>query len=436
VLQYNICMTTATDSNKILAFIKTNFPVATFPKIDLSELSKIMVGKILHQIQLAKNSWKINETYRHHTLSMDTAGSGTDFPKGDDFSYILPKIRDTFENLKKIGKTFSFIVGSRIFHIHIIQPIYPNRRINHTKIYAMFDRMIEQIYVWLYVASHFSESKCSPELSIYIYLTDLKKTMAQINDEEPIDKEHANTAFTVACPAERKNEIIIFRKEEWFKVLIHETFHSLGLDFAILPEGPANNAMFSIFPIKCDLRFSETYCESWAEIINVIFMCVDKYCHTDEYRKNSILQMRTLCKMIEEGLHRERIFSLFQCVKILRHYNLRYIDLYDKSSGASSKKRGKYSEKTSVFSYFILKSIILFYYDDFIEWCSTHNRGTIQFKKIQSYVLKFVDFVRQKYNSSDYLDGIEMIEGWFSKNGGENDRFIDGTLRMSVNEYI
>ena len=425
-------MTTINDANKLSTFIKTHFQNTRFSKIHLSELSKILVGKILHQIELAANSWKINETFTHHTLSIST----DTFPKGRDFHYIIPKIKESFENLKKIGKTYSFRIGSRIFHIHIIQPIYPYRRLNHTKTYELFDQMIEQIYIWLYVASHFSKSKCSPDLSIYIYLTDLKKTIPELNrgneSEVPISQEHANTAFTMACPAARENEITIFRKEEWFKVLIHETFHSLGLDFATLPEKPAIHAMFSIFPIKCDLRLYETYCESWAEIINVVFVCVKKYRHTDEYRNNSILQIPKLVKMIENGMHTERIFSVFQSVKVLAHYKLTYTDLYDTTNSAKNRKR-QYTEKTSVFSYYILKSIVLFYYNDFIEWCSVHNRGTIQFKKMPGTILKFVEFIKQKYNLPDYLESVRIIEEWFSNNG-DIDEFIQTTLRMSVSE--
>ena len=417
-------MTTINDANKLSTFIKNHFPHTTFSKIQLSELSKILIGKILHQMELAINSWKINETFAHHKLS-----SGETFPKGRDFDYIIPKIKDSFENLEKIGKTYSFRIGSRNFHIHIIQPIYPYRRLNHTKTYELFDQMIEQIYIWVYVASYFSESKCSPDLSIYIYLTDLKKSIAELNRESPISREHANTAFTMACPVGRENEITIFRKEEWFKVLIHETFHSLGLDFATLPEEPAINAMFSIFPIKCDLRLYETYCESWAEIINVLFVCVKKYRHTDD---SVNLQMPKLVKMIENGMHTERIFSLFQSVKVLKHYNLTYTDLYYITGSAKNRKR-QYTEKTSVFSYYILKSIVLFYYNDFIEWSSVHNRGTIQFKKIQGTILKFVEFIKQKYNLPDYLESVRIMEEWFS-NKIDIDEFIQTTLRMSVSE--
>ena len=41
---------------------------------------------------------------------------------------------------------------------------------------------------------------------------------------------NCNSAVTFACAS--KGKLLIYRKEEWKKVLIHELFHSLCLDFA------------------------------------------------------------------------------------------------------------------------------------------------------------------------------------------------------------
>jgi hypothetical protein len=71
------------------------------------------------------------------------------------------------------------------------------------------------------------------------------------------------------------NGIYIFRKEEWFKVFIHETFHSLGLDFARMPEESANQALFSIFPVRCDYRFYEAYTETWATILHSLILAME-----------------------------------------------------------------------------------------------------------------------------------------------------------------
>ena len=67
-------------------------------------------------------------------------------------------------------------------------------------------------------------------MNIYIFLTDLKKKLPEHTGQE-IGKINVNTGFTMTCRP--KSNIVIYRKEEWFKVLIHETFHNFGLDFFV-----------------------------------------------------------------------------------------------------------------------------------------------------------------------------------------------------------
>ena len=52
-----------------------------------------------------------------------------------------------------------------------------------------------------------------------------------INVLEPIN---INGGVSNVCVKNSLSEIVIFRREEWFKVLIHETFHNYGLDFSDL----------------------------------------------------------------------------------------------------------------------------------------------------------------------------------------------------------
>lgn len=384
-------------------FIKNNIPIQ-LQNHNLSDISQILLGKIVNQMELAVNSWKLNQTYREHIL-----GPG-EFPKGTDYEYIVEEVRKELDNKKKIGKMYSFVIGSRTFTIYAVYP-YDGKP---TNIYPRIDAAIKKMYVWLFVADHFSESECSPHLSIYWYLTKHKKVLPR--EHEVIDRVHVNTAFTMACPTSA-NSIYIFREEEWFKVLIHESFHSLGLDFARLPEDVANRAMFSIFPIQCDLRFSEVYTECWAEIIHVLFISVSEYTC-----KESTIDIHKLSQMIENKMIDEKIFSMFQLSKVLHHNKLRYTDLFVKNS---------YKEKSHVFSYYVLKSICIFFYNEFIDWTTINNRGTLTFKKTQQNVLSLVDFIKSRYKNDEYLRTIDVLEKMINilPDGPEMK-----TLRMSISE--
>jgi len=367
------------------------------PSLHLSELSYIMLEKIIYQIHLGR---KVKGEITSKKLGQD------EFPKGVDFYHIVDEIRDDIENMSKIGKRYEFKIGDRLFVIYAIVPEKSSGSLLEK--YRMLDAAVKKMYIWLFVARHFSPTECSTSLTVYWYLTEHKKELPY--KREPIDQENANTAFTTACPIS-PNNIYIFRKEEWFKVFIHETFHSFGLDFAKMFEKPANDAMFSIFPVRCDVRFYETYTEMWAEIINVLFVCLGK--------KGSISQ-----KKIEDALQKERMFSLFQCVKILNHHNITYEKLLTKDGGS------RYTESTHAFSYYILKSICMFFYSDFIEWCSRRNKGTIAFFKTQNNILSLVDFIKRKHNDPDYIMAIKILEHWFSTTKYKGP--LMETMRMTI----
>lgn len=401
------------DSKKILHFIK-QFNISRFSH--LSNISKSMISKIVDCMEQATKS------YNKNTCIKTILDLSHTFPRGKNYNHIVEEIKQDFENQPKIGKQYSFSIGSRNFTVYLIKPYSDSQN----GLYKMFDKMIYKIYIWLFICDHFSNSLCSPDVKIYIYMTNHKKRLPEISFK-PLDEIHANTAFTFACPI-TSNEIYVFRNEEWFKVLIHESFHCFGLDFATLPEEEAEKNMFSIFPISCNLRFYETYTEIWAEIINVLFISVNSYpCH------ESVINIHRLSKIIENHLYHEQIFSLFQCTKVLHHLGLKYKDLYEISDRAKLLRHERYKENTHVFSYYILKCIIMFHYNDFIEWCIKHNNGSIQFTKTQDNILRLFKFVKSKYNSTEYLRTIEIFEKWFwfSKKGDHN---VMNTMRMSISE--
>ncbi len=379
-------------------FIKKNIGPSMIP-MRLSGPSKALINKIADQILLGQDSWMSRRKYSEHVLGDD------EFPKGVDFEYIDPEIREEIERFSKIGKKYSFIVGGRTINVYAVYPYSGSGAINKIAVYKMLDESVKKMYIWLYAGSHFAPTDCSRELTVYWYLTDEKKVLPEI-DGEPIRALHANTAFTFAC-SPVPNNIYIYRKEEWFKVFIHESFHSLGLDFAKMPEDIANTEVFKIFKVDCDLRFYEAYTETWAEIINVLFVCMENQGLIFEILMND-----------------ERMFSLFQKTKILDHQKIKYRGLLSKNN---------YKEETPVFSYYILKSIMMFFYDDFIEWSIDNNHGSITFKKTPENIKSLVSFIRGRFDNPEYLKSIDEFEGWFSQNGHKKGREME-TLRMSVND--
>jgi len=384
------------------------------PTEHLSELSHTLIDKIMYHIREGSNAYKKEKTFREHILQPD------EFPKGPDFNYIVEDIRKDIERFSKIGKKYTFEIKERTFTIYAVYP-YKERVTSFKKIYHSLDNAVIKMYIWLYVLSHLAPVECSRELTVYWYAMGNKK---KIPEGGAMDERHANTGFTHACPI-GSNAIYLFRYEEWFKVFIHETFHSFGLDFANMPEESSNREMFSIFPVYCDLRFYESYTETWAEIIYILFMSLIK-----NGQKKRGTQKKRKGESFETMMENERKFSIFQKVKILRHHHLSYRELCEGGF--------KYEEKTPVFSYYTLKSIFMYHYNDFIEWCIKKNKGTFAFKKTQLNIRMLIDFVRTKYKDPEYMKSVEEMENWFSKSRknrtSENVNDAMQTLRMTVNE--
>lgn len=340
-------------------------------------------------------------------------------PKGYDFEYCEPIIKSEIENMKNTACIYSFSIKNRDFQIAFVSPY------KKSECEQKFNTYIKRIYIWLYIATTYSPPICSQKLNIYLYLTSLKKSTP--SNQEIFSQIHANTAFTTSC--KKNTEIHIYREEEWFKVLVHESFHCFGLDFSAENQQQINKEIQSIFPIKTRVNAFEVYCEMFAEIINVMFVShhlTSKIENLDNY----------IDKMIEKTqrlLNKERIFSLFQCSKVLNCYGIKYTDLFEKTDSAALRRLHYRENNTNIFSYYILKSFFMFFYDDFLAWCFLHNQGSIAFNR--KNMAEFVIFIKEHYSQKDFLKEIENMERFFIDNRGKNiNNTIMKNMRMSLYE--
>lgn len=265
-----------------------------------------------------------------------------------------------------------------------------------------------RVFMWLNMVS--LNSTCVESLEIYIYLTPFKKQLPD-NKIEVIGPVHANTGYTYRC--EKKNQIVIYREEEWFKVLLHETMHAFGNDFVndVHTDWSKNKAktsdlkqLFSL-PSHIDIQLSETYSEIWARIINVAFQT---------YFKNPpSLESRTakqFKKNFEFYLNLEIVFSLYQCIKILDFMGVNYKILVDDSEDSKKMMRSFYRENTHVFAYYVLTSILLHSHDDFFSWCIKNNGPGLNMFKVKAAQHSFAELIASCYKKHDLLQKIVETE--------------------------
>ena len=352
-----------------------------------------------------------------------------EFQKSSSYSHIPLYIKSLIEKSVKYEKTYHFKINADTYTVVMVYPLTQLQlQTKPSMIDHFFEQSLYKIYLWLFVADRFASHQCSNKMNIYLYFTDHLKVLSKIK-MEPLDTIHANTAFTTSCSP--STEIVLFRLEEWFKAYIHETFHNLGFDFSTMDNAEGNKRILELFPIQKDVRLFETYCETWAEIIHIMF--VSFFSTQNKHNWSLILQ-----KM--EGLLRyEKMWSAFQCAKILNHYRLSYEQLTNINCPIAKKLRERqYKENTYILSYFVIKAMLIVQSNDFIEWCLCHNGTTLNFKKTPQNIVEYCGLVTKIYQTPKWLAYIEPMEKWFNDpiNTGHDKikSMEEQTLRMTAIE--
>ena len=291
-----------------------------------------------------------------------------------------------------------------------------------------YNKHVDSIIMWLFILNEYASKQCASNLVVYFYFTSLEKRLPNSNIQI-LDENNVNTAFTTTCP--KDSEIVVYRKEEWFKVFIHESFHNFGLDFSDMNNAECTSRILSIFPVNSEVNLYESYTEFWAEIINALFcsfFSLKNKANLVEFLSNS-----------EFFINFERTYSFFQLTKALQFMGLTYTDLYSKNVHRKVLRETLYKEKTNVLSYYVIKTILMNNYQDFLFWCSNHNLSLLQFKKTINNQNEFCKFIERNYKKSTMLEGVEQSQKFlnvlYSKNRRRvNDNYILSNLRMSICE--
>jgi hypothetical protein len=291
-----------------------------------------------------------------------------------------------------------------------------------------YNKYVDYMLVWLFIVNEYSSKSCVDELKIYIYHTTLLKLLPETNIEI-LNQNNVNTAFTRTCP--KKSEIVVFRKEEWFKAFIHETFHNFGLDFSDMNQSMCNEKILSLFPVNSEVNLYESYTEFWARIINALlcsYINMKDKDDIDEFLMGS-----------EFFINFERIFSFFQMIKVLNFMDMTYKNMYERTPISNNIRTMMFNERTSVLSYYIITLILFNSYQDFVSWCATNNTNLLQFKKTTSNLDNFCKYIEKKYRTKTLLDGIKCSESLFSNVEKRSKRqnnlgYLIKSLRMTICE--
>jgi len=286
------------------------------------------------------------------------------------------------------------------------------------------DQYIEQVkmmYMWLNICDKYADKHCTRTLNVYIYPTPFNKNLPP-STTTVLGPDQVNTAFTSACAP--KGQIIVFREEEWFKVFIHETFHAYGLDFAT---SNGNNykefkkQIAAIFPIKSDFDLYEAYTETWARIINCLLCSFNSL--ENKKDKKAFMENFLLC------IELERMFALYQCIKVLSFMGLHYKDLHMKENTLSAQL---YNEDTHVFAYYVMTAVFLNDYEGFLLWCRKNNTTLMKFNGSDKGFQLFLEYIKSTHNCESLQQGIVMMGRLMEQHKKNTNAELVKSTRMSL----
>ena len=310
--------------------------------------------------------------YENNKIKLDIEENDNSVPSG---GFIDKTISDYISNTnKKVYKYTVDLLGRKI----IIKFYLFNKENEQYLI-----RGLKNIISWLIVCSKYSSIKCNKILEIDIYLTDKEKKFPNEKGKilGPIN---LNTGYSGVCLPD--NQIVIYRKEEWFKVFIHETFHAYefqpdSVNDELLLEGIKSE----IEGINADISITEMYVEVWARIINS--------CYSSIYNSNNFNEFLSILSF---NLRVESIFSIIQSIRVLDYMDLNFEDIVKKNKLFL---KNNYKEETNVFSYIILSSVVLNNSYNFVSWCYKNNLNIFKFDNSREKVKLFVDLIKTDFKN-------------------------------------
>ena len=314
-------------------------------------------------------------------------------------------IRKYIKNKRNVRVRYKLRILNREIEIEFL--LFEIDNFNLEKYIDYLDNRINMMRLVLYFMIKNSNKECNDKLQIIIYLTELEKRLPK-KKGEILGPENVNSGYSYVCI--RSGLIVVFRREEWFKVFIHECMHSFGMEFSTMNLKEIRRELGEIFRIKVDINLFEAYTEFLAKLLNIgVISYVNNVRNKGKYLIN-----------VERFLDKERFFSVFQAKKVLEYNRVEYKNILEKET--------KYHENSSIFSYYVIKAIMMINIDRIVAWCKNNNRNFIGFNNNIINLRSFLRLIREIIKSDNTKKILE------NRNNILKDNFEGRNLRMSIIE--
>jgi hypothetical protein len=203
-----------------------------------------------------------------------------------------------------------------------------------------------------------------------------------INSSFIIGVDNINSAVTFVTPSKNGN-IILYRKEEILKVLIHELIHSNLGDWNLIKSDFKKDDFNKLFCTNYKIEINEAYTESIATIIYLIYKSII----------NKKMDLNTLFK-------NELRYSNYICAQIFKYYGIKSIrDIMTQNNSFPNGCKSFFPQGSNLFAYYILKNILL---RNHIEYGNCLDKGTIKYKIKNKYIAgNIIDIILKNIDEFD-----------------------------------
>ncbi len=334
-------------------------------------------NEINDELHLIHNEIKSNEIYKNIFISLD--------------------IQKNIESIN-IKKSYYKIYDNELIHNIILYDDNDNPNIWDDE-----NNILKMLLYAIKTVGNIVNKK--ENVTIEIYLMKQKKIIN--HNENIIASDNINSGSSYL----NRNKILIWRTEEFYKVLIHELIHLYGIDKFLIYQNT------NIFPkINGTDHINESYTESLAILICSIMS------HTIH---NSNINIYTY---VDKWITDEILFLIFQVSKILKIFKASTFDDYINN-------KITITQTTSFRSYFIIKLAILLNINDFAEKYHNNNYD------INANENTFITICESWNNliKNDYIiKSINNIIKYFEKYDSIsfNKKWINQTCRMAVRSFV
>ena len=372
-------------SKKLIKYIK-NYAKSEEIKLDTK------TEKFLHDMYKQLKSVPVDIDFiKFRDIEKFTVATSSDNNNNNNNKYFPEKIQDYIYKSALYNIGYEFNIKERNIKLNFV--VFSERDVEKLKNLKKYDRYAHNVYLVLNLLCNYADESCSKSININIYMTPFKKVFSK--NKEVLGPININSGFSGVC--QPLGNIVVYRKEEWFKVLIHETIHSLGLEFSQMNLSEFNKQIGALFPINSEFNIFEAYTDFWAVTLNSVlasFLVADKS-----------KSFKCFVKDFKKYIYCEKIYISVKVGEILKYMGMTYIDLFEDNE-KSRNAREKYNENTNIFAYFICKMILLDDYNKFIVWCIENNKNYIDFNKDEKTLESLFQYILKNHNSNSILNNV------------------------------